>query len=253
VAVTSAGSAAAWAGAPWRVGRSGLHKATAVLTPIGPPRPPSEDEVRRLLELLAADGLRQVLTGALTPLEAAPYLQAGFEAAATLVVLTRRLGDPGFPLPLPDRRPRATLRRARRSDEAAVLDLDHAAFPAFWRLDATGLLDARRATPRSRYRVAIEGAAFLGRLPSGSLVGYAITGRAGPRGFLQRLAVAPGHQRKGLGRLLVLDGLRWLQRAGAEVAAVNTEPTNDAAVALYRGLGFRPEADGLVVLRASLS
>jgi ribosomal protein S18 acetylase RimI-like enzyme len=83
-------------------------------------------------------------------------------------------------------------------------------------------------------------------------VGYAVTGRAGRRGFLQRLAVQPDHQRGGLGRALVLDGLRWLRRWRAERAVVNTQLENDAALALYENLGFRREPSGLSVLGAGL-
>ena len=54
------------------------------------------------------------------------------------------------------------------------------------------------ATPSARFRVATRGQG------DGEVVGYAVTGRAGPRGYLQRLAVAPAAQRardrRGAGR-----------------------------------------------------
>jgi ribosomal protein S18 acetylase RimI-like enzyme len=82
--------------------------------------------------------------------------------------------------------------------------------------------------------------------------GYAITGRAGPRGYLQRLAVEPAGQRGGIGTALVGDGLRWLRRWGAKEVLVNTQEGNDAAVQLYERLGFRLEAGGLAVLRRAV-
>ena len=59
----------------------------------------------------------------------------------------------------------------RRRDRDAVLEVDHLAFSPFWRFDRAGLDDARNATPVSRFRVAADG---------GTVVGYAVTGRAGP-------------------------------------------------------------------------
>jgi ribosomal protein S18 acetylase RimI-like enzyme len=83
-------------------------------------------------------------------------------------------------------------------------------------------------------------------------VAYAVTGRAGPRGYLQRLAVDPPAQGVGVGAALVVDGLRWLRRWGAKEVMVNTQEGNAAAVRLYERLGFRLQADGLAVLRRSL-
>jgi ribosomal protein S18 acetylase RimI-like enzyme len=84
------------------------------------------------------------------------------------------------------------------------------------------------------------------------VAGYAITGRAGPRGYLQRLAVDPSVQRQGIGAALVADGLRWLRRWGAREVLVNTQVGNGPALALYEALGFRLQPDGLAVLRRDL-
>jgi hypothetical protein len=50
--------------------------------------------------------------------------------------------------------------------------VDAAAFPSFWRLDASGFEEAMEATPHSRFRIVRDG----------PIVGYAIAGRAGSRG-----------------------------------------------------------------------
>ena len=104
-----------------------------------------------------------------------------------------------------------------RATARAVLELDHRSFDGFWRLDADGLTNAIEATPSSRFRVA-EGA--------DRLLAYAVTGRAGQHGYLQRLAVDPSVRREGYGRAIVLDGLRWLRRHGATQALVNTQCDN---------------------------
>jgi ribosomal protein S18 acetylase RimI-like enzyme len=127
-----------------------------------------------------------------------------------------------------------------------VLEVDGAAFSEFWRLDEGGLDEALSATPTSRFRVALRDG-----VPEG-IGGYAIVGRAGRRGFLQRLAVDPAVQGGGLGRALVLDGLAWLRRRGAERVVVNTQEANERALQLYERLGFRRQAGGLAVLKKSL-
>jgi ribosomal protein S18 acetylase RimI-like enzyme len=124
-----------------------------------------------------------------------------------------------------------------------VLDLDHRAFPPFWQLDRSGLVDAVHATPQSRFRVTEDG---------GAIVGYVITGRAARRGYIQRLAVDPSHGGRGMGAALVVDGLRWLARWRVDHVAVNTQLDNERALALYERLGFRRQAPGLSVLSAGL-
>lgn len=128
-------------------------------------------------------------------------------------------------------RPSVAMRKARRSDEPAVLRIDSAAFEPLWRLGADGLDYALRATPLTRHRVATRGRA-------GEVVGYAVSGIAGERGYLQRLGVAPSTRRRGVGSALVIDALRWMRRRRAHDAIVNTQTDNDAALALYLDLGF---------------
>ena len=86
----------------------------------------------------------------------------------------------------------------------------------------------------------------------GAVIGYAVTGRAGSIAYLQRLAVLPERQRRGIGFALVLDGLVWARRRGATSMLVNTQETNQAAVDLYEHMGFRREAYGLAVLERPL-
>lgn len=218
---------------PWR-GNDHI----AFLTPLPDTPVPSAAFVRHCCEILAERGFDKVVTGALAPAEQAGFLGAGFHVEEQLHLLAHDLRD--LPPATPAER---LLRRPRPDDLAAVLAVDAAAFPPFWRLDAGGLDEAVRATPHARYRVA----------GAPEVVGYAITGRAGRRGFLQRLAVHPDRQRAGLGRALVLDGLRWLRRWRAERAVVNTQLENDAALSLYESLGFRREPSGLSVLATRLA
>ncbi len=101
------------------------------------------------------------------------------------------------------------------------------------------MADVRCATPRHRARLAGDADAHL--------AAYAITGRDAGQGFLQRLAVDPAHQRRGLGRALVLDSLQWLGRWRVRRVLVNTPTDNEAALSLYEQVGFHrlPELLGV--------
>jgi GNAT superfamily N-acetyltransferase len=152
----------------------------------------------------------------------------------------------------------STARRSRNESGAATIALrrhqaielpllarvDSSAFPPGWGLDASGLLEAARATPSSRIRVATAG---------GQVIGMAISGRSGSASFLQRLAVQPAFQRSGAGTALVRDAVSWARHWRARTMAVNTQHDNEPALALYRRLGFEPSPTPLVVLERPLS
>jgi len=57
--------------------------------------------------------------------------------------------------------------------------------------------------------------------------------------LVQRVAVHPAAHRRGHGTQLVNDSLRWSWRNGATTSQVNTQITNETAVALYERCGFR--------------
>jgi ribosomal protein S18 acetylase RimI-like enzyme len=169
------------------------------------------------------------------------FLASGFAERERLVVLQRSLTD------LPPLITTA-IRRVRPGEMSALLGVDHMAFEAPWRLDAAGIDEALHATPRSRIRVGVDS-----RFDRGAQVcAYAICGRAGRTGYLQRLAVEPGHQGRGLGRGLVIDALAWLERRHATSVLVNTQETNHRAIELYRSLGFEPDRAELIVLERDL-
>lgn len=211
----------------------------AYLAPLPYDPPPSVDFVLRCLDQLAQRGYSEVITSALAGAEQRPFLAVGFTPHEHLRFLAHDLG--GVPI-----RAAAGARRLRKAvpgDWNSVLDVDAGSFSTFWRLDRGGLEEALTATPSTRFRVAVT---------AHRVVGYAITGRAGDQGYLQRLAVAADARRGGVGRALALDGLRWLRRRAVHRAVVNTQFGNDAALALYLRLGFREEPSDLAVLHRSL-
>jgi [ribosomal protein S18]-alanine N-acetyltransferase len=216
---------------PWPVDPTTAHLVPYASRRIQP------DALRRVLAELADAGYDRARTAALAPDEQEPFLAAGFQVDEHLHLLAHDLT--GLTPPV---RP-SPLRRARRRDRPAVLAVDQAAFSPPWRLDLGGLREALLATPTVHFRVAVV---------DGRVVGYAIAGRAGWRGYLQRVAVHPDHAVRGLGRALVGDALVWLERRGARRAVVNTQEGNAAALHLYEAMGFRSEPRGLDVLGALL-
>jgi ribosomal protein S18 acetylase RimI-like enzyme len=183
----------------------------------------------RLVDL----GYDDAVTPALHRTERGVFEACQFDVRAELDLLGRSLVD----LPQPVER---RLRRPHRSEWDRLVAIDHAAFPPFWRFERAGIDDALRATPISRVRVAVDDA--------DEPVGYAIAGRAGRRGYLQRLAVTSGAQGHGYGRALVVDALSWMAARGAHDAVVNTQTDNERALDLYERLGFEREPEGLAVL-----
>jgi len=220
-----------------RVGSWRGDSRTAYIAPLADGAPAATDAVRRCCTVLGERGYETAITAALGPAESRGFIEAGFEVRERLHLLAHDLHDVA-PVPTSE------LRRGRRADRPAALVVDGRSFDAFWRLDDSGFEEALGATPSSRFRVATR---------DDGVVGYAISGRAGSRGFLQRLAVDPGHQRRGLGQALALDSLRWLKRRGVDRAMVNTQEHNNGALSLYQHLGFRLQPGGLAVLQTTLT
>jgi ribosomal protein S18 acetylase RimI-like enzyme len=221
----------------YRIGSWRGHSQTGYLAPLTAPEHISRAGLDRARERLARRGYREVLTAALTAAEQPVFHSAGFTVHERLHLLRHDLRNVTTSRPAGFR-----LRRARRWERKALLAVDHSAFDPFWRLDPVSLLEAVQATPVSRVRVAIDG----------DIVGYAITGLAGDTGYLQRLAVNPSHQGRGLATALVDDALTWLRARNATAASVNTQEANGRALLLYERMGFVRVEPGLAVLRCEL-
>jgi ribosomal protein S18 acetylase RimI-like enzyme len=58
-------------------------------------------------------------------------------------------------------------------------------------------------------------------------------------GAIQNLGVTPLHRERGIGSALILQALHGFRRAGLGRVFLEVTATNDAAVRLYRRLGFR--------------
>jgi ribosomal protein S18 acetylase RimI-like enzyme len=204
---------------------------------------PTPDQVDEWLDeaYTASAQVRAVRTGALYPAAASVFADRGFTVIDRLVLLERTRLEKRR-----DRRDRrmgpAGLRRVRRRDVETMASIDQSAFPAGWRNDIASLNAIADATPAARSRLAHVGHS------DATPVGFAITGKAGTTGYLQRIAVRPDAQRLGIGRQLVDDAVDWLISRGASRALVNTGIDNRAALRIYEQASFERLADQLVVL-----
>lgn len=199
---------------------------------------PSSTALRVWLSELRARGFASVRTGAVTEAGADILGRQGFEILQRLHLLD---------LSLIGWRPPEVhdihCRRLRVRERAAAAEVDRAAFTDRWAIDERAIAETCDATPAHRART-VDGQPF----GHDGLAGYAITGRADHTGYLQRLAVDPHCQRRGVGLGLTTDSLIWMQRRHLTRAVVNTHTDNDGAVALYQRVGFRILPHGLAVL-----
>jgi ribosomal protein S18 acetylase RimI-like enzyme len=73
---------------------------------------------------------------------------------------------------------------------------------------------------------------------AGELVGSVMVGYEGHRGWVNYLAVHPGHQRRGLGRLLMDEAERRLRELGCAKVNLQIRTSNQAAAEFYRRIGY---------------
>jgi ribosomal protein S18 acetylase RimI-like enzyme len=74
----------------------------------------------------------------------------------------------------------------------------------------------------------------------GQLVGTAMVGHDGHRGWVYYLAVRPDEQRHGTGRALMLACEQWVQHQGIPKVQLMVRSTNVGVIAFYEGLGYQP-------------
>ena len=79
---------------------------------------------------------------------------------------------------------------------------------------------------------------FLVGVLDGQIVASVMAGYEGHRGWLNYLAVAPEHQRHGLGRAIVREAERLLREAGCPKINLQVRAVNDGVIEFYRRLGY---------------
>ncbi|MEP7112547.1 MAG: GNAT family N-acetyltransferase [Ilumatobacteraceae bacterium] len=202
-------------------------------------RLPTPSEITGWISQLRTSGYDTIRTGALGTQAGARFERLGFESVQSLVLLEHTaIGSATHPAVTSAGQDSVSMVRLAIEDDPEASRIDVSAFGAGWCIDRIGIGDVRSATPRHRARAIRVG---------DEIVAYAISGRDGRNGYVQRLAVSPVHQHQGHGLALVGDSLRWMARWRVRRALVNTHIGNQAALALYHRLGFTDLSDRLHV------
>jgi mycothiol synthase len=225
----------------------------AIAARLGDPATPDDHVARLLADAAALAGARADPVGLVFEAEptsadlAAAARAAGLEPVRTLLQMRRAL-----PVP-PDRRgpdrpggpPR--LRPFRPGvDDAAWLEVNNRAFA--WHPEQGDWTEADLAARRAEPWFRADGFLVHDREDGpedgagGGIDAFCWTkvhaDHDPPLGEIYVIGVDPDAHGSGLGRALTLAGLDWLADHGLRVGMLYVESDNDAAVGLYRDLGF---------------
>jgi N-acetylglutamate synthase len=120
---------------------------------------------------------------------------------------------------------------------------------ALWKKAETiGLSGADGQEKIKVYLARNPGMSFVAK-KNGAIVGAALCGHDGRRGYLHHLAVAEFRRKKGVGRKLVDRCIESLRNAGIEKCHLFVFHTNKDGKAFWEKLGWTPRADIQVVSR----
>ena len=84
---------------------------------------------------------------------------------------------------------------------------------------------------------------FIGAFEGDRLVGVAIASDDGRKGWINRLAVIPAAQKKGVGRAIVNECEKALRKRGRGIFSILIEGDNPDSEGLFLGMGYKREDD----------
>lgn len=187
----------------------------------------------------AVPPLREVDTRGIVCLAPPGWLQdglarAGFKEEDQVITYAHTAARRSLPLHAP-----AIIRPSRSCDTDAVLEINALAFGPFWQYDDAAILGWLLTSDR----------AVVAEL-DGRIVGFSITatGLSGNFAHLIRVATHPQWQRRGIGRQLVVDSIRFSRELSTPGLALNTQASNRVSRGLYESLGFRQTGHALAVM-----
>lgn len=145
---------------------------------------------------------------------------------------------------LPEDRPtRFVFRHFKPGDEKTLIDIQDRSFRDTWGYDPD---IARHISWWMGYRRNNYDDIIL-MYDGDDVVGYCWTGLSShadlytgkSKGWIYMLGVAPEKRRSGAGKLLLVEGIRYLQDRHRDIIELNVDSQNSGAVRLYRNNGFR--------------
>ncbi len=122
------------------------------------------------------------------------------------------------------------IRPYEEGDEAAVIDLWQKAFPDSppW----------NRPSDDIHRKLAIQRNLFLVAILDGELVGTAMAGYDGHRGWIYYVAVKLAFRRRGIGRALMTEAEQGLASMGCPKLNLQVRTHNQGVIAFYQRLGY---------------
>ena len=123
-----------------------------------------------------------------------------------------------------------SVRAATAADRAAVVALWHSCGLVVSYNDPIADFQFARGKENSDVLVA--------RTADEAIVGSVMVGHDGHRGWLYYVAVAPDRRGKGIGRLVVEAGEKWLAERGVAKVQLMVRATNTEVVSFYERIGF---------------
>jgi len=81
-------------------------------------------------------------------------------------------------------------------------------------------------------------AIFLGAETDRALIGVVLGTHDGRKGWINRLAVLPDHQHRGVGKALLLEVEKRLNELGIKIVTCLIEGENNASEGLFQSLGY---------------
>lgn len=138
-------------------------------------------------------------------------------------------------------RTRCLLRNATVADLPPLAMMDGRTFDPIW-----------HCSQRDLQELLLRGPMLVASC-EGELVGYMSLLLEREAATIARLAVDRGWQGQGIGRSLLVAGLRIAQQAGYDRAILNTQATNQRSQQLYRSVGFSPTYQSFAVFALDVS
>lgn len=199
---------------------------------------------RALLDQLVDRGERRLWAHGDLPAAQALAASTGFTPERTLLVLRLALGEQA-----PQERAieGVTLRGFRPDDTDAVVAVNGRAFAHHPEQGAMDRADFERRAAEPWFDPA---GLFVAEDERGEVVGFHWTKVEGDTGEVYVVGVDPAAHGRGLGTALTARGLRHLHERGLRTVDLYVEGDNDAALSVYRRLGFVEHARDTLYARA---
>jgi ribosomal protein S18 acetylase RimI-like enzyme len=119
-------------------------------------------------------------------------------------------------------------------------DGDEEQVVALWRscFAAEGLVGRNEPRASIRRKLGVQRELFFVARDAARIIGTAMAGYDGHRGWVYSVAVHPEHQRRGVGRALLARAEEALRGLGCPKVNLQVRATNRAVIAFYQRCGF---------------